>query len=309
MDLSIGGHSQTLPGLKLPGQQRPSAPGQEEDDAPLVQLVALTERPSPCPDGSRPALDPQDPTTPGNITIPRPHGRKTPELGSIIALPVCPSRSRPPGYAGGPTSGGQEFRQALSKSAEEERDQAEASSDDGVDVISLLDPLSSSASAAEGGRLTFFSATPKATPPRGPSPQGLASFSLHPHGVLNPFAHRSSRFHFLPSPSVNPFSAALGHHQGPYFHPRPPPPPFSSLPGLYSVHALPPSGQIQAASPHSSHTLASQAEPGSLLPRPDAAEGHGQSSRDPFGDLLTVSQSAKTTTKVEELQRSWETFE
>lgn len=284
---------------------------------PLVQLPALTERPSPGLDSSRAASDSLDPTTPGNITIPRPHGRKTPELGSIIALPVCQSRSRPPGSTGGPTSGGQEFRQALSKSTEEERAQADAPSDDGIDVISLLDPLSSSAqsrSTSDRGPLAFMPSTHKATPPRGSSPQGLPPFALHPHVVLNPFAHGSSKLHFLPSPSANPFGVGSGPRQGPYFQPRLQPPSFSALPGLYrqqpaSLSALPPSGPVQAASARSSLSLSSLAEPRPLPPKPAAAEGHSQSSRDPFGDLLTVEQSAKTTSKVGNLQRSWETFE
>lgn len=311
MDLSVGGHSPTLPGLKLPSQQRAWPSGPEGDDAPLVQLPG----PSPSPDGSRAASDPLDPSGPGNITIPRPHGRKTPELGSIIALPVCQSRSRPPGAAGGPTSGGREFRQALSKSTEEERARGDASSDDGVDVLSLLDPLSSSAqsrSVSDGGRLALISAPHKAMPPCGPSPQALPPFPLHPQVVLNPFAHGPSKFHFLPSPSANPFAAGLGPRQGPYLHPRPQPPPFPALPGLYrqqaaSMAAPPPSGAAQAAS---SHSLSSLAEPGALPPKPVPAEGHSQSSRDPFEDLLTVGQSASTTTsKVENLQRRWETFE
>lgn len=299
----MGEHSQALPGLKLPSQQRPWASGQEGDHAPLVQLPAPSDRPSPSPDSSRAASDPLDPTTPGNITIPRPHGRKTPELGSIIALPVCQSRSRPAGAAGGSTSGGQEFRQALSKSTEEERAKADASSHDALDVISLLDPLSScaqsrSAAGGDGGPLALMSATHKATPPPGPSPQALPPFALHPHVVLNPFAHGSSRFHFLPSPSANPFGVGLGPRQG--LHPHPQPPPFSALPGLY---------RQQAAIPRSSLSLSSLAEPRSVPPRPGAAEGPSQGSQDPFGDLLTVGQSARTSSKVENLQSSWETFE
>lgn len=299
----MGEHSQTLPGLKLPSQQRAWPSGQERDEAPLVS------RASPGPDSCRAASDPLDPTT-ANITIPRPHGRKTPELGRIIALPVSQSRSRPPGASGGPSPGGQEFRQALSKSTEEERAQADASSEDGMDVLSLLDPLSSSAQSRSSS-VALTSATLKATPPRGSSPQALPPFSLHPHVVFNPFAHGSSHLQLLPSPSANPFGAGLGPLQGPYLHPRPQPPPFSTLPGLYRLQAAsrsapPPSGLVQAAS---SQSLCSLAQARSLPPRPGPAEGPSQSSQDPFGDLLTVGQSAKATSRVEELQRRWETFE
>lgn len=325
MDLSISEHSQTLPGLKLPSQYNSLwGSGQDSDKAPLVHLPVLTEKPCPSPESSRAVPDPLDPTTQGNITIPRPHGRKTPELGSIIALPVSQSRLKPSGSAGGSTSGGQEFRQALSKSSDEDRVKSDTSCDDGIDVISLLDPLnspahSSSTSGIDGVQLGFLSSTHKPTPPRGSSPQGLPPFSLQPPIVLNPFAHTSSKLYFLPSPSANPFSGGLGPRQGPYLHGQPQPPSFSPLPGLYrqhpaSISALPPGGQVQAASslspsPYSSHSLSSLAGPRSLHPKPVCADGDNQSNQDPFGDLLTLGQSANTPQKVANLQRRWETFD
>ncbi|TNM92511.1 hypothetical protein fugu_019523 [Takifugu bimaculatus] len=324
MDLSISEHSQTLPGLKLPSQyNRLWGSGQERDKAPLVDLPVLTEKPCPSPESSRAVSDPLDPTTQGNITIPRPHGRKTPELGSIIALPVSQAHSKPSGSAGGSTSGGQEFRQALSKRTDEDRVKSDTSCDDGLDVISLLDPLnssthSSSTSVSDGPHLDLLSSTHKPTPPCGPSPQGLPPFSLQPQIMLNPFAHGSSKLYFLPSPSANPFSGGVGPRQGPYLHTQLHPPSFSVLPGLYKQHpasisALPHSGQVQAASslspsPHSSHSLSSLAEPRSLHPKPVCAEDN-QSNQDPFGDLLTLGQSANTPKKVVNLQRRWETFD
>ncbi|XP_056874614.1 DENN domain-containing protein 1A isoform X3 [Takifugu flavidus] len=324
MDLSISEHSQTLPGLKLPSQyNRLWGSGQERDKAPLVDLPVLTEKPCPSPESSRAVSDPLDPTTQGNITIPRPHGRKTPELGSIIALPVSQAHSKPSGSAGGSTSGGQEFRQALSKRTDEDRVKSDTSCDDGLDVISLLDPLnssthSSSTSVSDGPHLDLLSSTHKPTPPCGPSPQGLPPFSLQPQIMLNPFAHGSSKLYFLPSPSANPFSGGVGPRQGPYLHTQLHPPSFSVLPGLYKQHpasisALPHSGQVQAASslspsPHSSHSLSSLAEPRSLHPKPVCAEDN-QSNQDPFGDLLTLGQSTNTPKKVVNLQRRWETFD
>lgn len=324
MDLSISEHSQTLPGLKLPSQyNRLWGSGQERDKAPLVDLPVLTEKPCPSPESSRAVSDPLDPTTQGNITIPRPHGRKTPELGSIIALPVSQAHSKPSGSAGGSTSGGQEFRQALSKRPDEDRVKSDTSCDDGLDVISLLDPLnssthSSSTSVSDGPHLDLLSSTHKPTPPCGPSPQGLPPFSLQPQIMLNPFAHGSSKLYFLPSPNANPFSGGVGPRQGPYLHTQLHPPSFSVLPGLYKQHpasisALPHSGQVQAASslspsPHSSHSLSSLAEPRSLHPKPVCAEDN-QSNQDPFGDLLTLGQSANTPKKVVNLQRRWETFD
>lgn len=318
MDLSISEHSQTLPGLKLPSQYNKLwGSGQEHDK--LVDLPVLTEKPCPSPESSRAVSDPLDPTIQGNITIPRPHGRKTPELGSIIALPVSQARPKTSGSAGGSTSGGQEFRQALSK----DRVKSDTSCDEGLDVISLLDPLkssthSSSTSVSDGPQLDLLSSTHNTTPPCVSSPQGLPPFSLQPQIVLNPFAHCSSKLYFLPSPSANPFSGGIGPRQGPSLHIQPQPPSFSVLPGLYKQHpasisALPHSGQVQAASslspsPHSSHSLSSLAEPRSLHPKPVCAEDN-QSNQDPFGDLLTLGQSANTPKKVVNLQRRWETFD
>lgn len=281
VDLSLGDHPPNLPGLKIPSHgSRLVGPGQEGDRAPRLHLPALTEDPS--PDGSRAGSDPVDP---GNITIPRPHGRKTPELGSIITLPVSQTRPRPSGGS----SGGQEFRQALSKTGDEERG---PSCDAGLDVISLLDPLSSSASASEGVQPGLLPSSHR--PPPGPSPQTLPPFPLHPPLLFNPFVHGSSRPAVLPSPGPNPFSGSFGPRQGPYF--QAPPPSLPLLPGVYG--GLSPS-------PHSSHSLSSLAGSRSLPPRPVSAEDH-RPPQDPFGDLLTLAQTPR---KMEEVQRRWETFD
>lgn len=325
MDLSISEHSQTLPGLKLPSQyNRLWGPGQEGAKAPLVHLPVLTEKPCPSPEGSTAGSDPLDASTQGNITIPRPHGRKTPELGSIIALPVPQARPKPSGSAGGPSSGGQEFRQALSKRTDEDRVKSDASCDDGLDVISLLDPLNSpthsgATAASDGPHVDLLSSTHTPTAPCGSCPQGLPPFPLQPHMLSNPFAHSSSKLYFLPSPSANPFSGGLGPRQGPYFHTQPQPPSFSALPGPSkqhpaSVSAQAHGGQVHGASSlspsaHSSHSLSSLAEPRSLHPKPVCADEDNQSNQDPFGDLLTLGQSANAPKKVVTLQRRWETFD
>ncbi|KAM9337836.1 DENN domain-containing protein 1A isoform 2-T2 [Symphorus nematophorus] len=345
MDLSVGEHSRTLPGLKLSNPYNKLwSIGQDEaalpvcvpppscDRPPSVQLPMQTESHSPSRDSSVPCPDSLDPSTPGNITIPRPHGRKTPELGSVLAPPVAQSRSK----EGATTSGGQEFRQALSRTTDGDLLKPSKAAEDNIDLISLLDPLNSSATSSDGGDLGVSSSACKpALPPRS-YPQGLPPFPLHPNISLNPFAqslqHTSPQMHYSPTVSGNPFSAVYGPPPGSYLHTPPQPQPFSTLPGLYRQHspsssALPPSyGLLQSAFPSSitslppssasNHALSSLADSpvpsaaANLLAKPLRAEGDSQTTQDPFGDLLTMAKPATPQKKkVEDLRRRWETFD
>lgn len=355
MDLSVGEHSQTLPGLKLStAYNKLWSIGQDEtalpifvpptcDRPPSVQLPVQTEAHSPSCESSGLGPDSMDPSTPGNITIPRPHGRKTPELGSVLTLPVAQSRSKAAGVAeGGTTSGGQEFRQALSMTTEGELLKSTKDTGDSMDLISLLDPLNSSAptsstSLNDGVDIGVLSSTCKPTLPLRSYPQGLSPFPLHPHIALNPFAqplkHTPPQMHYSPTVSGNPFSAVYGLRPGSYLHTPPQPQSFSAVPGLYRQHSpgsstLPPSyGRLQStfpssvtSLPHSSasnHTLSSLADTTSapstathILAKPFCAEGDSQTTQDPFGDLLTMAKPATPQKKkVEDLRRRWETFE
>uniref|UniRef100_A0A8C4GQ79 DENN/MADD domain containing 1A n=1 Tax=Dicentrarchus labrax TaxID=13489 RepID=A0A8C4GQ79_DICLA len=341
MDLSVSEHSRTLPGLKLSNPYNKLwSMGQDEtalpvcvpptcDRPPPVQLPVQTDTQSPNRELSGLGPDPLDPSTPGNITIPRPHGRKTPELGGVLAPPVAQSRSKPGGASeGGTTSGGQEFRQALSMSTDEDLLKPTKATEDNIDLISLLDPLNSSAptsstSLSDGVDLGVSSSSCKPTLPPRSYPQGLPPFPLHPHISLNPFAQSLG----------NPFSAVYGPPPGSYLHTPPQPQSFSTLPGLYrqpspSSSTLPPSyGLLQPAFPpsvtslpHSSasnHALSSLADSTSvpssavnLLAKPLRAEGDSQTTQDPFGDLLTMAKPATPQKKkVEDLRRRWETFD
>uniref|UniRef100_A0A8P4JZ06 DENN/MADD domain containing 1A n=1 Tax=Dicentrarchus labrax TaxID=13489 RepID=A0A8P4JZ06_DICLA len=355
MDLSVSEHSRTLPGLKLSNPYNKLwSMGQDEtalpvcvpptcDRPPPVQLPVQTDTQSPNRELSGLGPDPLDPSTPGNITIPRPHGRKTPELGGVLAPPVAQSRSKPGGASeGGTTSGGQEFRQALSMSTDEDLLKPTKATEDNIDLISLLDPLNSSAptsstSLSDGVDLGVSSSSCKPTLPPRSYPQGLPPFPLHPHISLNPFAqslqHTSPQMHYSPTVSGNPFSAVYGPPPGSYLHTPPQPQSFSTLPGLYrqpspSSSTLPPSyGLLQPAFPpsvtslpHSSasnHALSSLADSTSvpssavnLLAKPLRAEGDSQTTQDPFGDLLTMAKPATPQKKkVEDLRRRWETFD
>ncbi|XP_029300433.1 LOW QUALITY PROTEIN: DENN domain-containing protein 1A [Cottoperca gobio] len=346
MDLSIGEHSRTLPGLKLPNPYNKLwSIGQDVcvpacDRPPPVQLPAQKEghclSPSLCP-------DPLDPSNPGNITIPRPHGRRTPELFTVLAPPAAQLRSKQ-AEAGeeGTTSGGQEFRQALSMTTDGELLKPTKAAEDSIDLISLLDPLnsstpSSSTSLSDGVDIGVSLSSCKPTlPPRSYS-QGLPPFPLHPHIPINPFAqslqNTSAQMRYSPTVSGNPFSVVYGPPPGSYLHTLSQPQSLSTLPGLYRQHSpgtstLPPSyGLLQSAVPSSvtsqphfsasNHALSNLADSPSvpstainILAKPLCAEGDSQKTRDLFGDLLTMAKPATPQKKkVEDLRRRWETFD
>lgn len=356
MDLSLGEHSRTLPGLKLPNPYNKlwSAPQDEAalpvcvpppcDRAPPVQLPVQIEAHSPSRESSGPgpdALDPLDSSGPGNITIPRPHGRKTPELGSVLAPPAAQLRSKPAGE-GGTTSGGQEFRQALSMTTDGDLLKPTKAAEDSIDLISLLDPLNSSAPASstslsDGVDVGGSSSSCKPTLPPRSYPQGLPPFPLHPHISLNPFAqslqHTSPQMRYSPTVSGNPFNVVYGPPPGPYLHTPGQPQSFSTLPGLYRQHspgssAVPPSyGLLHSAFPSSvtslphfsasNHALSTLADsttvPSTAMntpAKPLHGEGDSQKTQDPFGDLLSMAKPATPPKKkAEDLRRRWETFD
>ncbi|XP_042364654.1 DENN domain-containing protein 1A isoform X2 [Plectropomus leopardus] len=349
MDLSVGEHSRTLPGLKLSNPYNKLwSVGQDLMAVPVcvtppVQHPPQMEARSPSRDSSCPGPDPLDPSTPGNITIPRPHGRKTPELGIVLAPPTAQLRSKAAGAGEGGTSlGGQEFRQALSMSADGDLLKPAKAAEDSIDLISLLDPLkssvaSSSTSYSDGADISLLSSSCKPSLPPRSYPQGLPPFPLHPHISLNPFAqslqHTSPQMNYSPTVSGNPFSVVYGPPPGPYLHTAARPQSISTLPGLYRQHSpgsssLPASyGLLQSAFPpsvaslpHSSasnHALSSLADSPSvassamnLLAKPLCAEGDSKKTQDPFGDLLTMAKPATPQKKkVEDLRRKWETFD
>ncbi|XP_028457103.1 DENN domain-containing protein 1A isoform X3 [Perca flavescens] len=348
MDLSVSEHSRTLPGLKLSNPYNKLwSVGQDQSTRASVCVPPACDRPPPVQPSHSPSressgtdtLDSLDPSSPGNITIPRPHGRKTPELGTVLAPPAAQSRSKTAGTAdGGTTSGGQEFRQALSMSTDGELLKPSRAAEDSLDLISLLDPLNSSAASCSTSSsdgldigLSSSSCIPTLTPRS--YPQGLPPFPLHhPHISLNPFAqslqHSSPQMRYSPTVSGNPFSVVYGPAPGSYHTQS-----YSTLPGLYRQHSpgsstLPPNyGLLQPAFPPSApsmphfsasnHALSSLADSPSvpshavnILAKPLHAEGDSQKTQDPFGDLLTMAKPATPQKKkVEDLRRRWETFD
>ncbi|XP_029024335.1 DENN domain-containing protein 1A isoform X2 [Betta splendens] len=348
MDLSLGEHSRTLPGLKLSNPYNklwsvkqdeaplpvcaPPACDRLTDRQPSVQLPIYTEFHSPNHEGSSLATDSLELSTPNNITIPRPHGRKTPELGTVLAPPVVTSRSKPAGTGEGRTStGAQEFRQALGMTSDGDLLKPSKVAEDSIDLLSLLDPLKSSAqisskSLTDGLDAGTSSSCKPALPPMS-YPQALPPFAAHPHVSLNPFAqslqHTSPQMHYSPTVSGNPFSAVYGAPQA-YLHTAPQPQSFSAIAGLYRQQSpgsspLPPPALTTTVTlvPHSSassYTLSTLADSisgtGTALEKPRFADRENQKTQDPFGDLLTmVKPATPQKKKVEDLRRRWETFD
>ncbi|KAL2100082.1 hypothetical protein ACEWY4_004476 [Coilia grayii] len=270
MDLSGSERTRTLPGLKHSNPYNKLWSQGLDDMAVPGRTSPTWERPL-----SVPPLEPPDPRPPsadscgptqerhmdgGCIPIPRPHGRKTPEPGKVLAPPVpLPRASKQAGGEGGGLSvGGQEFRQALNMSPLSTASQDTDLLKQEVDLLSLLDPLSSDSTAAapsptptptpgESEPTGTPQSQPPPLPPPRPYPQSLPPF---PHAVsLNPFAQQGLPYpppHRSYSPVVgsNPFSGGyMPPGPGAYFHTPPtahtPPHPLS----------VPPHGMFRQPSP------------------------------------------------------------
>ncbi|XP_022067854.2 DENN domain-containing protein 1A isoform X1 [Acanthochromis polyacanthus] len=354
MDLSVSENSQMLPGLKLSNPYNKTwSRGKDEttlpvgmpptcDIPPPIQLLVQTEAHSPGRESSTAGSDPLDPTTAGNITIPRPHGRKTPELGTVLAPPIAQLRSKTAvASEGRTTSGGKEFRQALGMTTDGDLLRPTKVAEDSIDLISLLDPLKTSAQPSSAAltdevNISVSSSSKQTLPPRS-HPQNLPPFPLHPHISLNPFAqavqHTSPQMHYSPTVSANPFNAVYGPPPCSYLNTPPQPHSFPTPTGLYRQHSpgsstLPPYyGLLQSTFPssvnplrHSSasnHAISSLGNSTSvpttamnILEKPLQTEDNSEKIQDPFGDLLTMANPATPPKKkVEDLRRKWETFD
>lgn len=249
------------------------------------------------------------------ITIPRPQGRKTPEPGAVLAPAVTLLRGGKQASEkdGGVTSGGQEFRQALNMSPHSQTQMqadllkpSEPNEGQGLDLLSLLDPLSR---ATENETAPPTSKPP--VPPR-PHPPNLPPFPAP--ASLNPFTQQPqypSQRHYSPVVPGNPFVPAYAPGAS-YF--TTPSRPFSVFGQPSAVGVAPPGGAwpIGRVPPSSS----SSGSLSSLLdsPAPPTAQVSNDASRDPFGDLLTMATTPTAMAtppkkKVEDLRRRWETFD
>uniref|UniRef100_A0A1A8GKL6 DENN/MADD domain containing 1A n=3 Tax=Nothobranchius korthausae TaxID=1143690 RepID=A0A1A8GKL6_9TELE len=326
LDLSVADRSRMLPGLKLSDPY--TKLWSSERVPPVCERLASTQLPvqldssSPARESSATASDLLDPSNPASITIPRPHGRKTPELSSVLAPPAAQPRPKVAAFGEGRTSsGGQEFRQALSMTSDGDLLEPTKAAEDSMDLLSLLDPLNNSSQSNSTALTETLDISSKPPLPPRPFPPGLPPFTLHPHIPMNPFT--PSLQHYSPTVCGNPFSAVCVPSPGSYIHTSSQPQAFSTLPGLYRQHS-PSQGPPQSTFPSSvspvprsdsSLTLSSLVDstpvfssPMNMLPKPLQAENQG--AQDPFGDLLSLTTpAAQQKKKVEDLRRKWETFD
>lgn len=338
MDLCVGGHAPALPGLRLPNSNNklwrtelekytpPSAGTSEgpQQKLPEAHTAAGSE-------ASRSGLNRSDTFTSGNITIPRPHGRKTPELGSVLVVPAgqtCP-RGAAREEEGGNLLSGRDFQQTLDVTPKGGHAQRSTTSPrDSVDLINL-DPLTepgpaNSDSVGKVGNVGGVSSTYRGTLPLRSYPQGSSPLPPRPHLALNPFAQQllhlhntSPQTHYAPPRQENPFGSVHGPRPGSYFHTPP-----QSFPAVYGLHhsfgsLTHPSihGRLHSAFPHDGTrasplpTSASNSALSGSAGSPAASERDAQA-QDPFADLLTmVKQDAAPKETVADVRWKWETFE
>ncbi|XP_046900499.1 DENN domain-containing protein 1A isoform X4 [Hypomesus transpacificus] len=357
MDLKGNERTRTLPGLKHSnpynklwslGQDDMAVPGMTSSHLDRPLSVPPLDLQEPASHESLGLVYPEqmDPsTTPnqGSITIPRPQGRKTPEPGKVLAPPVPQPRSKPSGEGeGGTTVGAQEFRQALGMSSGGDLLKPTKVNDEDLDLLSLLDPLNSTAwtpsvaaAAAERGGDPGALPNPSSNLVQSPQPFPHPPFPPQSQMSLNPFSqslhYPPTHRHYTSSMGRNPFCSPYGPPGGAYFQRSPHPNPLSTLQGLYrqpspaGTSTLPPRLQPafpQSASPLppssvSSNTLSSLLDLPSaptpaprVLPKPPNAEVDSRETPDPFGDLLILAKPVTPSTKKpEDLRRRWETFD
>ncbi|XP_051533204.1 DENN domain-containing protein 1A isoform X2 [Myxocyprinus asiaticus] len=323
MDLSSGERTRTLPGLKTTNPYSKLWP-QREDPSTLLGRECLSwERPLSVPPlepleqrpPSRESSNPTEKADGACITIPRPHGRKTPEPGAVLAPAVTLLRASE--KEGGVTVGGQEFRQALNMSPHSQSQAdllkpSELNEEQGLDLLSLLDPLC--------GATKNETTPPTSKPPLPPRPHPPTLPPFPPQGSLNPFTHPPQfppQRHYSPVVPSNPFVPAYMPPKGPTYFPTPPRP-FSvfgqsSALGVAPMGGAWPMGCVLPSSSSSgslsslldSHAPSTPAQPAKVLV---------DTPSDPFSDLLTMATTPTVMAtppkkKVEDLRRRWETFD
>ncbi|NXH82375.1 DEN1A protein, partial [Edolisoma coerulescens] len=283
MDLGVSERNRIVPSMKLShpynklwsmGHDDMAIPTKYSQSSPERPLAALgnmppiTRRPQSRDSGLAPAeKDESNPAVQGNITIPRPQGRKTPELG-IVPPPPAPRASKhqapagsaeilttlgrsplvsdliPEPFGAGTVSLDPEMQQSVNSSSgpsqllrgaagtaemlQPLRVKAEGAGDEGDLLLSLLDPL-------------------RAAGWPGSAPQGSA-----PQGSGPAPAFGALPSDFVPPPAA-PFAQPLG-------YPAPAPPPFlqpspnpftQTLPGALPVSLVrPPRGSFTPSLGH-----------------------------------------------------------
>ncbi|KAK7143191.1 hypothetical protein R3I93_014381 [Phoxinus phoxinus] len=319
MDLSSGERTRTLPGLKTTNPYN-KLWSQLEDPSTLLGRESLSwERPLSVPPLEPPEVRPpsRDSSNPSGektegacITIPRPQGRKTPEPGAVLrgVKQVCEKE--------GGSSGGQEFRQALNMSphsqGQTQADLLKPDEEQGLDLLSLLDPL---CGTMKNEAAPSLSKPP--IPPR-PNPPNLPAFP--PPVSLNPFTpppQYPPQRHYSPVAPGNPFTPVYMPSPGAnYFTTSARP---FSVYGQASAVVVTPTGGVWSTgrvppSSSSSGSLSSLLDSPAPATLAQAAQVSTDAPNDPFSDLLTMATTPTVMAtpppkKVEDLRRRWETFD
>uniref|UniRef100_A0A8C9NN05 DENN domain containing 1A n=1 Tax=Serinus canaria TaxID=9135 RepID=A0A8C9NN05_SERCA len=364
MDLGVSERSRIVPSMKLShpynklwsmGHDDMAIPTKYSQSSPERPLAALgnmppiTRRPQSRDSGLAPTeKDESNPSIQGNITIPRPQGRKTPELG-IVPPPPAPRASKHQAPAG--VSLKPEAQQSVNCSSRPSqllcgaagsaemlqpvRVQAEGAGNESELLLSLLDPL----------RTTAW---PGRAPQGSPSPN---PFTQTLPGTLPVSLVRAPRGSFTPSLG-HAYSSSFITPTAGFYPPQRPQPPMAtlSMPNLFSqAPAVPAAGslllQSHSPSPTSSlqpaclggpskpptlqvgqpstkvdpkQALALLASEPPLVPARPAKglesvllSSKSEETKDPFEDLLkkTKQDVSPTPGKVEQLRKRWETFE
>ncbi|XP_077478557.1 DENN domain-containing protein 1A isoform X2 [Stigmatopora argus] len=239
-----------------------------------------------------------DRSAPDDITIPRPHGRKSAELGTALA----PSGSK--------ASNGER-----TKAGDGEGRSSDV--EDQVDLIRLLDPLNKppkTISSSTREELTFLQQKSRLPPQAFFQPHGLTS-----HSVWTPSVYNSlPRMQYLSGARCAPF------HEAPSGSPLQNPSysqPYPSLSEISNQHwthgpALFPSFQTgNPYNPNIPQTLSGLSD-SILVPNAAPKSGPGQVQEeqekveDPFRDLLTMMKPTITLEKTTDRpQKGWETFD
>ncbi|XP_061603882.1 DENN domain-containing protein 1A isoform X6 [Phyllopteryx taeniolatus] len=279
---------------------------------------------SQIPPGS--GLEPQHSSSPDNITIPRPHGRKSAELATLLGPLIGQSQSKSSNEES-TKAGGQEFRKALSNVAE-----------DHIDLISLLDPLNkspriSSTSTRDERNMDVSSTSYKTTTPPKLDPMSQPPFqpyhmspTVSTQSVWDPLR----QMQYLSGARRTPFSAVHEPPTASYLHDPTQPRPFPALSEVYEqqLPASPtpfpsyclghPSSYIPLPqSSTSNHGLTGMTDSmlvpstaPNTLTRPLQMEEGNQKTQDLFGDLLTMIKPTRPLQKsMDPLQKRWETFD
>ncbi|XP_072569982.1 DENN domain-containing protein 1A isoform X2 [Paramormyrops kingsleyae] len=322
MDLATAEYTRTLPSLKHTHPYSKLWSQGQDDMALPSRAPQCWERPlsvpPPEPSESHPAVQEKSDiaamlSAQTSITIPRPHGRKTPEPGKMLPPPL-PRAPRLANMDSGMTAGGQEFRQALNMSSPPQLPSAdllkpEKVGSDSLDLLSLLDPLNSATPQAPsvGSEDSKVSGSlfgpPQVFPSTHPPPNPFTQTPLYTPVGPTPQA-------YSPAPMGNPFCAPYVAAPPAFFQP----PPFA-VPAVPTTFTSPP----PAIAPTFLHTIpAKPAYPPSLLncppgpiPTPPALPPQSEEDPlDPFGDLLAMTKpAAPLKPRVEDMRQQWETFD